>query len=90
MEKSSYWPYCKSSAASYISMFSVLLLSIANMTSPRRIPTFYSGAPGFAEITTTPVGDRLRVIGEPIDKPTPMSAPCVPDFLQKKDNSVHQ
>ena len=56
-------PYCKRSAASYMSMSSALMLSIAKMTSPDTMPAFSAGPPGAADITESPAGDPLSANG---------------------------
>lgn len=53
-------------------ILSVLASSIANITSPGKMPALLAGAPGVAEITTNPVDDWSTAVG-PIDIPTPVS-----------------
>lgn len=73
--------HCSRSAASYIPILSVLESSIESKISPDTMPALYAGPPGAAEITTSPEGDWTRP-GYPIDKPTPVRAPWVPDCLE--------
>lgn len=48
--------YCNRAAASYIPMDSVVVSSIARITSPEVIPALSAGPPGAAEMTTSPPG----------------------------------
>lgn len=42
---------------------SVLVSSIAKMTSPDKMPALFAGPPGAAEITTRPAGDPSNFVG---------------------------
>lgn len=42
-----------------------------------------AGRPGEAEITISPKTATSFIVGYPIDKPTPVRAPCVPNCLNK-------
>lgn len=53
--------YCNRSAASYIPMASVVISSIARITSPEVIPALSAGPPGAAETTTSPAGPSTMV-----------------------------
>lgn len=64
-------------------MFSVLVSSIARITSPEQIPALYAGPLGEAEITTSPDDDPSFPVGYPIDSPTPVRELFVPDCLQR-------
>lgn len=55
--------YCKHSAASKISMSSVVISLIAKMISPGRIPALSAGPPGDDEITRSPVDDLSSPVG---------------------------
>lgn len=51
--------HCNRSAASYMPMISVVVSSIAKITSPDKMPALFAGPPGAAEITTSPGADPL-------------------------------
>lgn len=55
--------YCNLSAASYMPMLSVLVPSIARITSPDKIPALFAGPPGMEEITTSPADDPSEAVG---------------------------
>lgn len=55
--------YCNRSAASYIPMFSVLVLSISRIISPDEMPALFAGPPGEAETTTSPGADSVFPVG---------------------------
>ena len=44
-------------------IISVLVSSIARITSPDKIPALFAGPPGAAEITTSPAGDPSNCVG---------------------------
>lgn len=44
-------------------ILSVVVSSIAKMTSPDKIPALLAGPPGAAEITTSPAGDPSDPVG---------------------------